>query len=377
MLVRLAGATPGSADAAQALAACGVDWSELLRLARAHDVYPLLARHLAGFAGVPEPVRAQLEEVCRFNAVRARLFEQEQARILGELATAGVPAIPLKGVALARRIHGNITARPCSDIDILVPREEIARAAGLLLEAGYEPDDVGRESLSDPGLLVDSDIEIALRRHRPGVPFLVELHWDIAWRWQSDTGAVDDLWAEARRTGLRACDAWAMSPEWECLYLAVHAAHHRWRSLKWLVDIHHLLAIEYAGLDLGRLHAKARRFGWERLLRLTLGACHALFGTRIPESLARPLPGWVLAQLHRPVGPWDEALFAARLFEPGGRLQYLLRLVAVPTVRERRLVPLPERLASLYYVIRPVRLGARSAVLVSRAFGRRARAAFR
>ena len=56
-------------------------------------------------------VRAQLDEACRLNAVRARLFEQEQDRIVADLGRAGIPAIPLKGVALARRIHGDITAR--------------------------------------------------------------------------------------------------------------------------------------------------------------------------------------------------------------------------------------------------------------------------
>ena len=64
LLLRLAAKSPGD-DAGRSalnLPAQGVDWSALLHLARAHDVSPLLGRHLveSPIAGVPEEVRAAL-----------------------------------------------------------------------------------------------------------------------------------------------------------------------------------------------------------------------------------------------------------------------------------------------------------------------------
>jgi hypothetical protein len=34
--------------------------------------------------------------------------------------------------------------------------------------------------------------------------------------------------------------AFSLTPEWEFLYLPIHATDHAWRSLRWLVDIHQI-----------------------------------------------------------------------------------------------------------------------------------------
>ena len=53
-----------------------------------------------------------------------------------------------------------------------------------------------------------------------------------------DGVAVGDLWAEARPQTCFGAPAFSLSPEWEVLYLCLHAADHDWQMLKWLVDIH-------------------------------------------------------------------------------------------------------------------------------------------
>src|SRR5262249_15967007 len=128
--------------------------------------------------------------------------------------------------------------RVSSDIDILVPRQDVADSFRLLIAEGFAPKEDGELTPTRINLLMLSDIECAFVPQSGPVAWPLELHWDIAWRWRRDCVATDDLWADARRQAVFGVEVQALSPEWEMLYLAVHAAHHRWQALKWLVDVH-------------------------------------------------------------------------------------------------------------------------------------------
>jgi hypothetical protein len=264
-------------------------------------------------------------------------------------------------VALAESLYGDVTVRACSDIDILVPRSFVPEAFRLLLANGWERGEDDEVAPADIGLLLRSKIDYAFVSRSDSASVLLELHWDLAWRWRRDSAATDDLWADAERQKFFGVDAYTLSPEWEILYLAVHAARHRWRALKWLVDIHE--ACSARRLDWGRLSDKARHLGWEKVLHVTLSTCHALFDTPVPDDLSRrALPRWLRIFPESPVeaGLWQEALFATRVF--GGisaKLGYLGRLLFLPTIRERELISLPAPMGVLYYPLRPLRLAGR------------------
>jgi hypothetical protein len=337
-----------------------LSWRSILIDARRHGVLPLLAKNLDGFDSdaIPAEARDELEDACRANAARNALLARELTRVLGVLARAGVPAAPLKGVALADLLYGDITLRVCSDVDVLVPRPAVSEAVGALSSAGYRPEGELWAGSRERELALDSDIEAAFRRRdHPAAP-VVDLHWDIARRWRTDGKALENLWAEASPATFWGIAGYRLNPEWELLYLALHAVRHRWRVLKWLVDIH-----DYAStqpVDWDRLAAKADGLGWGRALRLTLGLCRALFDTAVPPPLARPVPRWAFAELHGPDAPWRDALIPARVLDRrADRLRYLVRLFLEPTILERRVVVLPAALSRIYYLLRPLRLVAR------------------
>ena len=295
---------------------------------------------------------------------RARL-----GRVLEGLGRAGCPAIPLKGVALSESLYGDAALRVSADLDILVPRECVARAWTVLGELGYVmADDEQRVEASELGLLLESNIEYAFASpEAAGCP--VELHWDIAWRWPHGAPAIADLWADARPRPFRGAPAHALGPEWELLYLAVHAARHRWESLKWLVDIHEIC--RRGGLDWEKVRAKADRFGLTDVLEISLQASAALFDTPLPSR-----PGaHALARLARassrprPIRSTSgRARSTPRASSPGPRrrLRYLARVLLVPTLAERRLIRPAGRLRALYYPLRPLRLGGRWGLDVAR-----------
>ncbi len=175
-------------------------WQVIVRSASEHGVYPAVARNLRrlGWPHVPEAFRSNLEAAARLNAARNALLVRGLEQILGQFTRAAVPVIPLKGVALAESLHADVGLRVCSDLDILVPRRAVAQAFELLLAAGYEQTDRLRVEPPDVDFLVRSAMEYGFTPPVSAFPYLLELHWDIAWRWRGDTAMVDDLWAEAR-----------------------------------------------------------------------------------------------------------------------------------------------------------------------------------
>ena len=231
----------------------------------------------------------QLQKLSRINAFRNTLLVEELIRVLKRLSDAGIPAIPLKGSALAQRLYGDPSLRVCVDLDILVPRSMVRRAFDLLRADGYASE-FGPGFFAD--LLFRHDIEYALRRQARGLELMVELHWGVSWGGKLEESVTDRLWADAYPTTVFGAPAYALSSEWQMLFLAAHAARHQWQGLKWLVDLHELYSSP--DVDWDKLDQKGKQLGWEELLRISFLACHQLFDTAIPvKYLTGELPSWV------------------------------------------------------------------------------------
>lgn len=337
-------------------------WPRFVAQARRNGVLPLVTRALAtlDFHGVPSEVQAQLEAHRRLNAGRNALLVSGLVRALRVLGSAGIPGVPLKGVALAESLYGDTALRECSDLDLLVPRVRAIQALRILAQEGYEHGQEPRVEGKDVGLLLESDIEYALVGRSGNFFHTLELHWDVAWRWSRGEEALEDLWAEVTPGRFSGVEIRELSREWRLLYLAVHAARHRWQSLKWLVDVHEVCV--HDAPDWHRVWAKANRFGWDEALRVTLGACQALFRTPVPAGSPPPgaVPAWVSLFPATPVltSIWQDALLPARLLRGARKkLGYAARVLFVPTLADRRLLRLPLVLGGLYYPLRPLRLG--------------------
>lgn len=356
--------------AGRALLRSAVHWDDVLRLAQEHEVLPLVHWNTERLSrgDVPPAVREALAARRRIVAARNGLLARELVRVLDRLDAAGVPAIPMKGVALAETLYGDPSLRDCADIDVLVPRERAREALRLLRALGYAPE--FRERFFET-LLLRSHIEYTLARRERGFEYVLDLHWGIGWSPRADRRAAAALWAERRQVTRLGREMVAMSPEWELLTLAVHAARHGWRPLKWLVDVHDYCRT--CPLDWRRVRETAQRFGWLPALEQTLGACRSLLGTPPPPGLDPVAPaGWVPALDGQPVGEAPGALVPLRVIgSSAGRVRYLLRQVLVPTLAERRLVRLPSALGALYFPLRPVRLGGKWGWWLVRAGARR------
>jgi hypothetical protein len=351
--------TPHIQERALVLLAGPLRWDLIFERVRVHQVYPLLFQNLdrLGFPGMSGHVRADLEALCKVNAFHNALLVEELARVLTLLTKAGIPAIPLKGVALAESLYGDASLRLCTDIDVLVPHQMVAQAFHLLLASGYRAEFTERFFVDR---LRHRNTEASLKREERGFCYILDLHWGVLYGIPLDGGVSEDVWGETRPKAFFGVPAYTLSPEWNLLFLAAHAAHHQWQGLKWLVDIHEMCI--QAGIDWEKLGAKARCLGWQDVLLLSLSVCRTLFSTPIPEEFPFcSLPSWLaLFPADPSLHLWESAFFPLHLLKrPADKLCYGVRVLLLPTLAEHRVLPLPSSLGFLHYPLRILRLGYR------------------
>jgi hypothetical protein len=279
----------------------------------------------------------------------------ELARVLRLLGETGIRVLPLKGVTLAETLYGDPAMRVCSDLDILVPAGDVLRARRLLLAQGYTSPFTEDFFINHQ---FHTSADCSLLAQKGDLSYLLELHWTLLHHSSKDAEAMQDLWSQARPKDFFGVQAYGLTPEWEFLYLAIHAAYHRWQTLKWVADIHDLCVS--ASIDWQNVKEKAERFDLDLVVGSMLTACSSLYGAPTPADLpAVPLPAGVRLYPNSltPSEAWNAPLFYPKLLKRHSeKLRWFAQMFFVARLADRRLFHLPAPLDFLYYLLRPLRL---------------------
>jgi len=335
----------------------GVRYDVLLERARTHGLIPLLYHRLSGldFRGIPQPVRKELTDTFAINAIRNVLLTQELVRVLAQLSAAAVPVILLKGVALSESLYADPALRTCADLDILIQPKDVAESLRLLRSSGYEA------PFSEPSfvrLLARYGKDCLLMREDTRSVYPLQLHCGLICGGPAERNVLAEIWSDAVPRPFHGAPAYAMSPEWEFLYFAVHAARHGLFPFKWLVDLDGLAV--RGTLDWKKVHERATRLGWESAVRSCFAACEALLETTVPEPFAGtapPAPASIHASGPRPLDLPRATFFPLQLLPTlSQKVQFLASRLFAPNVADREFFHLPSPLFFLYYFLRPWRL---------------------
>ena len=196
---------------------------------------------------------------------------KETKELLELLSKKNIPAIPLKGPFLSKRLYGDIAARGIStDIDLLVEKKNKNKTKTILEEAGYTftPPNKKQPELSWQYVFAKRGSTT------------VDLHWTInpaisnevmKYFWKGTTLGEEEL----------------------LLYLSVHfVGDAQITQLRYIVDINEAL-IKYGNtLNWENLIEKAKKYKISRSLYTALNLCRELFGSSVPqEALDKLKPG--------------------------------------------------------------------------------------
>ena len=191
----LAAIVRGDLDAAARFARdSAFDAARFVAFAAEHQLAGFVHAAMAGTpmqAALPAAARERLSGAfLRQWAINERLA-QELREVSRTFESAGCPFILLKGLHLAIAYHGGADRRGMSDLDLLVRKDDLARAVSLLVGRGYER--------SVGGLLswrIASTFTHACELQRNGIP--LDLHWALVTH-PSYRLDYDEIWARRRR----------------------------------------------------------------------------------------------------------------------------------------------------------------------------------
>lgn len=297
----------------------GCDGDEMLRVAREQGVAALLQARLAGSdAEVPSDLRHALDALAQKKAAQS-LYRQAQCRaVLARLDAAGIPALVLKGAALAYWAYPEPYLRESGDIDLLLPSaQDTERAVAAIAPLGYTL----LEGLH-PGDLSRFESTCA----QVGGGMEIDMHWRL-----SNTALFafrfgwDELWQQSVGLPALAPTARALAPAQALLHACMHRTKHlavQQDRLSWLYDLV-VMAERFGPADWQALCAQAARHGVAGVCLANLRDAEARFGSLLPSDVANALAE---ASSREPLRP-------ARLRH--GWYFQLMSWKALPTMRMR------------------------------------------
>jgi len=343
-----------------------LDWDVVITAARRHQVLPLVAARVeqletAGFQSPPPQALRTLRTSALAHRLRCQHLVARWRELRGAFAAAMIPVITLKGPLLAELAYDHPLVRVFADLDLLVSRAHVARAADLLKELGY-----AAENYAEAAFASGFFHAVETNFHRIDDGTRVDLHWRLSPQSYGFGPDGEGVWERAACHELTEGAALGLSSEDSLIYLTVHAARHGWPALSAAADIAFFLEAQQPDWDsIFRIAAATRA---RRMLAVGLMLSYELSGAAIPKAridqLRRDTPDRRIAQRIaaqltdvRDGGSGATARNSLCLIEdPKDRLRYVALSWAAPTLIDWRFLPLPRLLYPAYYPLRQLRI---------------------
>ncbi len=202
-----------------------VDEVRLLGLAQTHHLAPVLDFCLP--AGVlPAGAAVALKGITRQRRVRTLVMTQAFQALAAGLLQAGVPYLPLKGIALAHTVYPSPTLRYFDDLDVLIPANATETALAVLRRLGYAP--------HPNAVRPDWHHLIPYAHAEHGTT--VELHTALT-RYHPPEWSTARVWERAQPGQLEGQSVWLLAAEDALALAALHARHHLFSRLTFVLDV--------------------------------------------------------------------------------------------------------------------------------------------
>ena len=278
-------------------------WEQLISQAADQQITALLYRWLQESGTIlslsqsqRSDLKSRLSQQTAFNLVLA----DELALILRACAKKGVPCIPIRGLALAEQLHGDIAARPMEDLDLLVHRETLPEVTEILRGLGFD------ELEHRPGFAQAYNYTLEFIKDRHGT-ILIEPHWTIAYPPFVDRVDMNAVWKRAVNGTVASMETSLLCPADLFLHLCCHLMHWRERApLLWFYELDRVARVVEANVDWPLTMTLAEQSGQGFLVAQAAQDLRHLFATPIPlpSSMPRTQPAhslshWVAGRAER------------------------------------------------------------------------------
>lgn len=237
-------------------------WPAFLERAGEHGLAAVIYQAaLDAGAEIPADLRAAFDRQLAFERLAHAGAMAAMMETLALMRGRGIECLILKGPPLGRRVYGDASLRPSSDLDLLIAEKDLGAAVAALEGAGFRAESGAAADYNRAHLH-----HITLER--AGSP-PVELHF------KAFTGfgvaiPSEPLLARARpEPSPLGPDLLTLDPLDELVFLIAHAAGHMCARLGWIYEIK-LLIEKNTALDWGALAERARELKVFQTVAFTL-----------------------------------------------------------------------------------------------------------
>ena len=277
------------AERIQDLMKRGPDWHVILRGVERWNLAPLVytsLRQADPTGQVPDPVAERLRHMYR----RQTIYWIDQREVLREtlqrFSEAGVPAIVLKGAALATLVYPSPALRPTRKVDLLIRPRDAARVEALLKsmrEAPAPPAAAGHPGLGHPSGRRMSLLDVCTHF----------LNLRPADRLPAAHISIDNFWWRARPAQIESVAALVFSPEDLLLHIALDLAFggRFVGHARTLCDIGQTCGRYGDVIDWSQVIAEARAYQTVKPLYYALRWARELVGAGVPSQALAELRG--------------------------------------------------------------------------------------
>lgn len=340
-----------------------INWDHFLQLTLHHRVYPIIYTKIKEIncSLIPAKVLGKLQQYYQKNIFQMLKLTGESESISSIFIAEKIRTIFLKGSTLGEYLYGDLSLRTSSDIDILIPIEDLERAEMTLLKLGYVKDDYILTVLND----------WKWRHHHitfmhPQKKIKVEIHWRLnpgpSWN-----PSFEDLWDRKNKSSLTDIPLYMLGKEDLFIFLVSHGARHGWSRLRWLVDIDRLVSQDLNWNSIKRLLKKYHltAIGGQALFLsselLNSASPHELKGISNSKRSKRLAEGALfyikqLVNLHVEPLPEEIANYHKNhlfLLMPFKQKVLFILSFLYPYPEDAQALPLPKSLHFLYFPLRP------------------------
>ena len=256
----------------------GIDWAHLCAVAYRCRIAPVLYQCLR--AASP-PVSADVMDWFRVQyyetVARNMALLNELRELLGWLSGAAVPAIVLKGPALAQLGLGS--ARVSYDLDVIVHNTDLRRVDAVLRSHGHR-------ALASP----PHDYHRRYARVTAVGARVAEIHFDISDRPRSHRPDLAGIWDRSVQTTISGVVMRVPELLDHFLLTIMQLPHHHW-AVRLMVDLWQVVLRWGDEIDWPAVLERAGRWQMRVLTRAALHALWAMFGAPVePSVLAASSP---------------------------------------------------------------------------------------
>jgi hypothetical protein len=257
--------------------AAAVDWDEIYKEARAHQVHTLIfpiIKDIDSKIGLDDKLMAVWNISVMSCGIQMICGEVWLGEVIESLNVLGIKTIVLKGMAI-NKCYPQPELRTMGDADLLVHEEDIEKATEVLEELGY----IAAKDKKTKHIEFFKQNAISIELHR------LLIDYDFM---QNKHSFHDEIWKNTEFVNLGSIKANILSWEMQILHICIHMASHisyGGIGLRQLSDLVMVVETKRNEINWNIVQDRSIKYGIDNFISAIFLVCNRLFNMEVPQEL--------------------------------------------------------------------------------------------